>query len=120
MILVSYDGSADAQAAIDHAAQLSPGAEATVLTVWKPFFASSLGMGRGLAGSYTDNPEVDAASQQAALENATDGARRATTAGLVAQPRIACQHSGIARAILAVAADLDAISSFSAPAAWAA
>jgi hypothetical protein len=40
MILISYDGSADAQAAIERAARLMPGAEATILTVWETFIDS--------------------------------------------------------------------------------
>jgi len=108
MILVSYDGSADAQTAIDHAAQLTPGGEATVLTVWEPALADPMGLGEGLAGAYIDDAETDAASQQTVLARATDGAQRASAAGLVAEGRIAGQHGGIARAILAVAADVDA------------
>ncbi len=115
MILVSYDGSADAQAAIDHAAQLMPGAKATVLTVWKPFsdaltYSGSMGMGlgMGMAGAYADTPKIDAACEQTALGNATDGAQHATAAGLVAEPRVASGHAGVARTILDVAADVDA------------
>ncbi len=114
MILVSYDGSADAQAAIDHAARLMPGAAATVLTVWQPFsdamlvYSGSLGVGAGMAGTYVDDQEVDAASQRTALGNATDGAQHATAAGLVAEPRVASGHGGVARTILDVAADVDA------------
>ena len=37
MILIAHDGSADAQAAIDGAARLMPGMDATVLTVWLRF-----------------------------------------------------------------------------------
>lgn len=113
MILVCYDGSADAQAAIDRAAQLMPGAEATVLTIWEPLLdamtrGGSMGMGLGVTGPEVDDQMVDEASQRAALEDATEGAQRATAAGLVAQPRIASRHGGIAYAILAVAADVDA------------
>jgi nucleotide-binding universal stress UspA family protein len=113
MILVSYDGSADAQAALDRAAQVMPGAEATVLTVWEPFMdaltrTGSLGLSGGVAGSFGDLEQIDAVSQKAALANATEGAERATAAGLVAQPRSESRHGGIANTILATAADLDA------------
>ena len=78
MILVSYDGSADAQAAIDRVAQLMPGAEATVLTVWEPFVdtltgSGSLGVGMAMVGPYADEEKIDAASREAALTSATDG-----------------------------------------------
>lgn len=113
MILVSFDGSADAQAAIDHAARLMPGAPATVLTVWKPFVdamaqSEPTSAGLGFGGTYEDDPEIAAIGQQKALDTAADGAQRATAAGLVAEPRIASGHNGVARAILAVAADVDA------------
>ena len=37
MILICYDGSADSDAAIEHAAALLAGRPATVLTVWETF-----------------------------------------------------------------------------------
>jgi nucleotide-binding universal stress UspA family protein len=113
MILMSYDGSADAQAAIERAAKLMPGAEATVLTVWEPYVdmlarTGSMGLGFGMAGGYTDSGTVDTASGEAALATATEGARRATAAGLVAHPRAVSHHGGVASAILAEAAALEA------------
>ncbi|MEA2368380.1 MAG: hypothetical protein QOH38_1098, partial [Thermoleophilaceae bacterium] len=44
----------------------------------------------------------------AAIAQATEGAERATAAGLVAEPRTALREDGIASAILAVADELDA------------
>jgi nucleotide-binding universal stress UspA family protein len=119
MILVSYDGSADARAAIDRAAQLMPGAEVTVLTVWEPFReimtrTGSMGMGRGMGmgmdvgGDYAESEEIDAASRESALSSATEGAERAAAAGLVAQPRWVSRHGGVANTILAAAAEVDA------------
>jgi nucleotide-binding universal stress UspA family protein len=113
MILLCYDGSADSQAAIDRAARLMPGSEATVLVIWEGILDmmtrnGSLGMGLGLAGASGDEAEVDAATEKVAFDNATEGAQRATDAGLVAQPRIARRHGAIAAAILTVAAEVDA------------
>jgi nucleotide-binding universal stress UspA family protein len=115
MILISYDGSADAQAAIDRAAQLMPGAYATVLTVWTAFMDSmartcSPGMGLGMAGSYAyaESGEIDTLSSAAALATATEGAQRATAAGLVATPLAQAREGDIANTILAVGADIDA------------
>jgi nucleotide-binding universal stress UspA family protein len=111
MILVSYDGSADACAAIDHAARLMPGAETTVLTVWEPFqlaLSRTGGMGMGMGASYPDNGRIDAATEEAAQARATEGAERATAAGLLAEPRIAVREDGVAGAILAVADELSA------------
>jgi nucleotide-binding universal stress UspA family protein len=111
MILACYDGSADAQAAIDHAARLMPGAEMTVLTVWEPFqvaLSRTGGMGMAMGTSYPDSGDIDVATEQAAEARATEGAERATAAGLVAEPRVAVRDDGVAGAILAVADDLDA------------
>jgi nucleotide-binding universal stress UspA family protein len=112
MILICYDGSADAQAAIDRAGVLMPGSEATVLVIWETILETmtrngSLGMGLGFMGGYGGDA-ADAAMEKAALDIAADGAQRATAAGLAAQPRIAHRHDDIAASILAVAGDVDA------------
>lgn len=111
MILMSYDGSADAQAAIERVAELLPGVDATVLTVWEPIMdaltrTGSLSM--GMAGSYLDPDKIDAANQEAALANATEGAERATAAGLAAQPRSDARRAAIANTILVAAAEVEA------------
>jgi nucleotide-binding universal stress UspA family protein len=112
MILISYDGSADAQAAIDRAAELLPNAEATVLTVWEPFVdvlvRTSFGDGMAMAGTFADAEEIDSVSSAQALATAVAGARRATAAGLAAQPRSESRSGDVANTILAVASELDA------------
>jgi nucleotide-binding universal stress UspA family protein len=113
MILLAYDGSPDAQAATDRAAQLIPGAEATVLTIWESFLdamtrVGSFGLGMTMPGDVADGEAIDAASREAALTTATEGAERATAAGLVAQPRTVRRHGGIANTILAAASEGDA------------
>jgi hypothetical protein len=87
MVLSCYDGSADAQAAIDRAGLLMTGSGAMVLVIWETLVETltrngTLGMGSGTVGIYDDDG-TDAALQKAAIDTATDGARRATTAGLV-------------------------------------
>lgn len=111
MILVSYDGSADAQAAIDNVARLMPDARTTVLTVWVPFTDSlartatpAMGMGTGM---YAESEGIDAANRAAALATADEGAARATAAGLVARPRVQVCDGGVAATITDVAAELD-------------
>jgi nucleotide-binding universal stress UspA family protein len=115
MIVLAYDGSADAREAIDRAALVMPGAEATVVTVWVPFIYTMArchapGMGLGMAGTlaYAESADMDAASQAAALATATEGAERAAEAGLVATPRADSRDGDIANTILGVAAALDA------------
>jgi nucleotide-binding universal stress UspA family protein len=115
MILVSYDGSEDAQTAIEAAARLMPGAEATVLTVWEPFIEAlahngSLGLGGvGMVGPISDAQSIDATSEEAALATATAGAERAAAAGLAARPRAEARHGGtIANTILVAAGEVAA------------
>ncbi len=114
-VLVCYDGSVDAQAAIAHAARVMPGVAATILTLWEPFADAlahsgpgAMSMGVGWAGSYAEDQEADAVLRQQALSCAAEGVDRAVHAGLVAEPRIASRSGGSTRAILAVAADIDA------------
>ena len=107
-ILVSYDGSVDAQEAIDHTARLMPGAHATVLTVWEPIQTTLARTGGlGMDVWYSDEGSADAANEAAAQARAAEGAERATAAGLLAEPRVAARQDSIASAILAVADDLD-------------
>lgn len=113
MILVSYDGSADARAAIDRAAQLMPGADATIVTVWQPFVDmmvrnGSIGVGMGFGGAYADDPRVDESNERQACDTAAEGADLARAAGLAAEPRVASQRGSVGQAILAAAKDLDA------------
>jgi nucleotide-binding universal stress UspA family protein len=110
MILLSYDGSEDAKAAIDRAGALFPGQPATVLTVWEPFIAVLERSGAGLGWGTTafDPTEVDAASEQAAREAADEGVQRAKAAGLNAQPRVASRGVTIPSTIIDAAADVDA------------
>ncbi len=112
MAVICYDGSADAQAAIDRAGELTPASDAIVLLIWETVMetmirSGSLGMGFGTVGAYGDE-ETDADIKKAAFDTAADGAQRATAAGPVAQPRIVNRDDDIAAAILAVAHDVDA------------
>jgi len=112
MILLCYDGSADAQSAVDQAGLLMAGSEATVLVIWETILETmtrrgALGMGFGMVGPYGDDG-ADAAIKQAAVDTAAAGVQRAVAAGLVAQPRVVNRDDDIAAVILAEAADLDA------------
>jgi nucleotide-binding universal stress UspA family protein len=115
MILISYDGSADAQAAIERAARLMPGAEATILTVWETFIDSmarngAMGMGFGMTSGYglADAAGIDATTRVAAHTTAVEGAQRATAAGLAATARVESREIDVAGTILATAAEIDA------------
>jgi nucleotide-binding universal stress UspA family protein len=112
MVLICYDGSADAQAAIDRAGLLMPGSGAMVLVIWETLVETltrngTLGMGSGMVGVYDDDG-TDAALKKAALDTATDGVQRAIAAGLVAENRVVNRRHDIAADILAVAGDVEA------------
>jgi nucleotide-binding universal stress UspA family protein len=64
-------------------------------------------MGFGMVAPYGDDG-ADARVEKAALATATNGAERATSAGLEAQSRIVNRRDDIAVDILAVADELDA------------
>jgi nucleotide-binding universal stress UspA family protein len=110
-VLICYDGSADAQAAIDRAGVIMPGSDATVLVIWETLLQTmtrngALGMSLGMAGGFDE--DGDATLEKAALVVATDGTQRAAAAGFVAEPRIVNRQDEIAAEILAVAGDVDA------------
>ena len=111
MILLPYDGSADARAAITRVAHAMPGATVTVLTVWEPFMQTmarnSMGMSAGGGYAAVDCESVDEDLRAAARETAGEGVQRATDAGLFAVPRIESRHGDVATTILGVADDLD-------------
>jgi nucleotide-binding universal stress UspA family protein len=110
MILICYDGSADARAAIEHAAELFPDEPATVLTVWQPFIElkARSTVGFGLVPSIPSPDEVDQASQVAAEQTAVEGAELAARLRMAAQPRAISQLTTTARAILDEAAEVGA------------
>lgn len=105
MILICYDGSADSRTAIQHGAQLLPGAAATVLTVWQPFVEvlahSSAGL--GLSPGVVDFEQIDQAARADADRRAAEGAELACQAGLDACSRACAQEKTTAHAILAEA-----------------
>ena len=106
MILISYDGSADAQAAIDRAGELIEGEPATVLCVWEPFIEvlarSSFGMPM-FAPEAADIDSIDAGNEPEARRRAEEGAERARRAGFEAEPRTRAREGTIGEAILAEA-----------------
>ena len=110
MILVGYDGSGDARAAIDRVGLLMPGVVATVLVVWE---RASLNMTRMGDGAWdwampAGTTGAEALLEKAAQLTAAEGAQRAGAVGLAALPRIAGGHTNIASVILAVAGDVGA------------
>ena len=110
MLLLCYDGSADARAAVESAGELFAGQQVTLLTVWQPFAeaAARSSVGFGMVPSVPDSAEIDQASAQGAQRTAAEGVELAQRAGLAAEPLTCAQMSTIARAILAEAEKLGA------------
>jgi nucleotide-binding universal stress UspA family protein len=110
MILIAFDGSPDAQAAVRSAAELFRGEPATILTVWEPFedLMARTGAGRALAPGVVDFATIDGAYEQSAAQRAEQGTELAEKAGLVAESRTRAQRSTIAAAILAEAEEVGA------------
>ena len=109
MILIAYDGSPDAQAAIEQAGAIMSGTPATVLTVWEPFndVVARVG-GSGLPVAALDFEDVDRSHQEQAQRRADEGVDRARAAGLDALARVRMADRSVSRAILAEAADSEA------------
>lgn len=108
MLLIAYDGSPDADAAIEHAAQLLKGESATVLSVWEPFQDVVTRAGAGMTIGAIDWVAMDRAYQEQAAKRAEDGVERAQAAGLAAEPKIQVRLGSIADTILAAADEVDA------------
>jgi nucleotide-binding universal stress UspA family protein len=108
MILIAYDGSDDARAAVEQAAALFPGQQATVLSVWAPFTEVLAHYSPGLAPEMVDYEAIDAASKKVAGERADEGVELARARGLDATPSERTQNTSTAEAILDEASDIRA------------
>jgi nucleotide-binding universal stress UspA family protein len=107
VILIAYDGSDDAKAAIELAGKLFPGQTVTVLCVWQRFIDTMARVGGGYS-IVLDYDEIDVEAEKGAREQAEAGATLARQAGLDATARTAVVDSTVADAILAEAAAAEA------------
>ena len=109
-LLIAFDGSAAAEAAVRAAGALFPGARATVLTIHEPVFspATTFRAGGALMSpelverSLTELERELVAEAEAA---AADGVRLAEAAGLIAEPAVAPGQRQPWEPILAAAAE---------------
>jgi len=110
LILLCYDGSDDAKAAVDRAAKLFPHAPVTVLAVWERYveMITQSGFGLAYAPPVTDVEEIDAAVEEQARVTAQEGADRLRHAGITVEPRVEARRTSVAATILAVADEIDA------------
>jgi nucleotide-binding universal stress UspA family protein len=103
VILIAYDGSIDAQAAIDRAGELLKGQPATVLTVWERLVDVVTRTGAGMPVGEVDYERLDRSTQDQARQRAAEGAERAQHAGLKPTARTSVRENSIASTILAQA-----------------
>jgi nucleotide-binding universal stress UspA family protein len=108
MILIAYDGSADAQAAIKRAGELMKGSPATVLTVWEQYEDLVSRVGAGMPVGDVDYEGLDRSYHEQARRRAEEGAQLARDAGLKAEARIYVRSGSIAESILTEADEVGA------------
>lgn len=107
MILIAYDGSDDAQAAVERAAKLFPGQQMVVLSVWQHFVDTMARAGAGLA-VVVDFGELDENAEHIATDKANEGVEIAHRCGLEAEAATRVVESTVAAAIISEAADRNA------------
>jgi nucleotide-binding universal stress UspA family protein len=101
MILIAYDGSDDAKAAIEHAASLMPGQSALVVTVWEPYIQMLTRYpAPGALLAADDLGEIDDASRNAADDTAEEGAALARSHGLETGSCAVAREDSIAETLL--------------------
>ncbi|MEU6783520.1 universal stress protein [Nonomuraea angiospora] len=107
-ILIAYDGSDDAKAAIAFAGELLKGESAVVLTVWERATMASARASVGLMMAIDQLGTEDAAIEEAMRELAEQGADLARRAGLDATPRCDPDSVAVWSTIVDVADEVDA------------
>ena len=98
-VLIGYDGSEVARAAVRHAAELFAGRPAVLATVWEPGLAAvPVGLPDSIGvGSLPPDPAtveaVDRLQREHASTVAGDGAEFARSVGLAAEPQAVPDHT---------------------------
>lgn len=110
MILICYDGSEDAKAAIEQAGALLDCQPAAVVTVLRPLgeLPAAAPPGDGPAPGVVDIDAAENGPQKDAEDLAMEGAELARQAGFNAQPRTRTQVATTAEAILSEAEEIGA------------
>jgi nucleotide-binding universal stress UspA family protein len=109
-ILICYDGSEHARAAIERAGELFEPGPAVVATVWSTLEEAAPSALLALpAGVVTEAvSDIDAATRDAAEAIAAEGAERAAAAGFDARPHVVSSSGAVFAALVACADELDA------------
>ena len=106
-VLICYDGSPDAEAAVRLAGSLFDGDTAVALTVWEGF-SEVLARRLRPAAASLDFDKIDRINEDAAHALAEEGTGHARVAGLPASSRTARRGRTIAQTILDQAAEIGA------------
>jgi nucleotide-binding universal stress UspA family protein len=113
-ILIAYDGSPDAKAAVALAGHLFDRSTAVVLTVWESFSEVLARAEAGMRSTF-DFEQINAECEQWARDRAAEGVGHARAAGLQAEAHVAKRRETTASALLqeasAVEADLVVVGS---------
>jgi nucleotide-binding universal stress UspA family protein len=112
MILLCYDGSEDAQAALELTITLFAGKPVTVVAVWEPYSEvishEGWGFGYGYAPPPGDVEQIDASVCRHATGAVEDAVRRLKEKGLEVSGRVEAMRGSIAATVLALGDELDA------------
>jgi nucleotide-binding universal stress UspA family protein len=105
MILICYDGSEDAKAAIERAGSLFHGDPAVVVTVWEPFseMLARTSAGLGFVTGVPDDQRFDEEGRKSAEQMAEEGSALARGAGLDPSTRVCPRAGTVAHTILGAA-----------------
>jgi nucleotide-binding universal stress UspA family protein len=113
-VVVAYDGSAEAQAAVRAAAGLFAGRTLLIVSVWEPGLALAMATTPDLSGltymppSVEEAAMVDRAQRDHAADTANAGAELARELGATAEPRPVPDEVDIAETIASLADESDA------------
>jgi nucleotide-binding universal stress UspA family protein len=107
-VLIAYDGSDDAKAAIAFAGTLLHGQSAVVLTVWERLAMQSTRASAGMMVTIDNSPAEDEAIAHAMAELASQGAELAREAGFDATPRCDVDAVAVWSTIVDVANEIGA------------
>lgn len=113
-LVIAYDGSEVAKAAVRQAAELFPGRRAVLVTVWEPGLALVSVGSADILGTTAipSDPEtveaVDRSQREHATSVAGEGAELARSLGLAAEPHAVVDDVDVADTVLDLARDLGA------------
>ena len=113
-LIISYDGSEVAKAAVRHAAELFPGRPAVLVTVWEPGLAVLPIDSAELLGPTPIPPDpetveaVDRGQRDHATRVAGEGAELARSLGLAAEPHAVADEVDVADTVLHLAREREA------------